>query len=71
MLGSAADRRIHDQPSVSSAASTCGASWQQINAMDAKDLEEPVLSVMKSELQTVVKLRAVIGAFLGAVNIFI
>ena len=71
MLGSTADRRIHDQPSVSSAASTCEASWQQINAMDAKELEEPVLSVMKSELQTVVKLRAVIGAFLGAGNIFI
>ena len=39
--------------------------------MDVRELEELVLSVMKNELQTVVNLGAVIGAIIGAVNIFI
>ena len=43
----------------------------KINAMDVRELEELVLSVMKNELQTVVNLGAVIGAIIGAVNIFI
>ena len=43
----------------------------KINAMDVKELEELVMSVMKNELQTVVNLGAVIGAIIGAVNIFI
>lgn len=43
----------------------------KINDMDVRELEELVLSVMKNELQTVVNLGAVIGAIIGAVNIFI
>ena len=43
----------------------------KINEMDVRELEELVLSVMKNELQTVVNLGAVIGAIIGAVNIFI
>lgn len=44
---------------------------EKINAMDVKELEEMVLSVMKNELQAVVNLGAFIGAFIGIINIFI
>ncbi|MBR2491777.1 MAG: DUF445 family protein [Ruminiclostridium sp.] len=43
----------------------------KINAMDARELEDLVLSVMKNELQAIVNLGAVIGAVIGVVNIFI
>lgn len=43
----------------------------KINDMDARELEDLVLSVMKNELQTIVNLGAVIGAVIGVVNIFI
>lgn len=43
----------------------------KINAMDVRELEDLVMSVMKNELQTVVNLGAVIGAIIGVVNIFI
>ena len=39
--------------------------------MDARELEDLVLSVMKNELQAIVNLGAVIGAVIGVVNIFI
>lgn len=42
----------------------------KMNAMDVKELESLVLSVMKKELDTIVNLGALIGAVLGAVNIF-
>ena len=43
----------------------------KINAMDARELEDLVLAVMKNELQAIVNLGAVIGAVIGVVNIFI
>lgn len=43
----------------------------KINDMDTKELEDLVMSVMKNELQTVINLGALIGAIIGAVNIFI
>ena len=43
----------------------------KINAMDARELEDLVLSVMKNELQAIVNLGALIGAVIGIVNIFI
>lgn len=43
----------------------------KINAMDVKELEELVMSVMKHELQAVINLGAVIGALIGTLNIFI
>jgi uncharacterized membrane protein YheB (UPF0754 family) len=43
----------------------------KINAMDVKDLEKLVLSVMKKELNSIVNLGAVIGFVLGVVMIFI
>lgn len=43
----------------------------KINDMDVKELENLVMSVMKNELRTVVNLGAVLGAIIGAVNIFI
>lgn len=43
----------------------------KINAMDARALEDLVLSVMKNELQAVVNLGAVIGGLIGIVNIFL
>lgn len=43
----------------------------KINDMDARELEDLVLSVMKNELQAIVNLGAVIGAVIGVVNIFI
>ena len=39
--------------------------------MDARELEDLVLSVMKNELQAIVNLGAVIGAVIGVINIFI
>lgn len=42
----------------------------KINAMDVKELEALVMSVMKNELQAVVNLGAVIGAVIGIINIF-
>ena len=42
----------------------------KMNAMDVMELEHLVLSVMKKELDTIVNLGALIGAVLGAVNIF-
>lgn len=44
---------------------------EKIKAMDARDLEDLVLSVMKNELQAVVNLGAVIGGLIGIVNIFL
>lgn len=43
----------------------------KINAMDARALEDLVLSVMKNELQAVVNLGAVIGGLIGIANIFL
>ena len=43
----------------------------KINAMDARELEDLVLSVMKNELQAIVNLGALIGAVIGIVNVFI
>lgn len=43
----------------------------KINAMDARELEDLVLSVMKNELQAVINLGALIGAVIGIINIFI
>lgn len=43
----------------------------KINAMDARELEDLVLAVMKNELQAIVNLGAVIGAVIGIINIFI
>ena len=42
----------------------------KMNAMDVMELENLVLSVMKKELDTIVNLGALIGAILGAINIF-
>ena len=44
---------------------------QKISAMDARDLEKMVLSVMKKELSAVVNLGAVLGFLIGILNIFI
>lgn len=44
---------------------------EKINAMDVKELEVLVLSVMKKELDSIVGLGAVIGFVIGMVNIFI
>ena len=44
---------------------------EKINAMDVKELEELVLSIMKKELQSVINLGAVIGAVIGIINVFI
>ena len=43
----------------------------KINAMDARELEDIVLSVMKNELRAVVNLGALIGAIIGVINVFI
>lgn len=42
----------------------------KVNAMDTREVEELVLSIMKKELGAVVNLGAVIGFILGLVNIF-
>lgn len=44
---------------------------KKISAMDARDLERMVLSVMKKELSAVVNLGAVLGFLIGIINIFI
>jgi uncharacterized membrane protein YheB (UPF0754 family) len=44
---------------------------EKINAMDIKDLEKLVLSVMKKELNAIVNLGALIGFILGIVMVFI
>ncbi len=43
----------------------------KIHAMDARELEDLVMAVMKNELQAIVNLGALIGAVIGVVNIFI
>ena len=43
---------------------------KKINEMDVKDLEELVLSIMKKELNAVVNLGALIGFFIGLLNLF-
>ena len=42
---------------------------EKVNAMDTKEVEELVLSIMKKELGAVVNLGAVIGLILGLVNL--
>ena len=44
---------------------------RKIEEMDAAQLEDLVMSVMKRELQAVINLGALLGAVIGAVNIFI
>ncbi len=44
---------------------------ERIDAMDVPQLEALLMSVMKQELQAVINLGALIGAVIGAVNIFI
>lgn len=44
---------------------------EKLNAMDVKELEKLVLSVMKKELNAIVNLGALIGFVLGAIMIFI
>lgn len=44
---------------------------EKINAMDVKELEKLVLSVMKKELNAIVNLGALIGFILGIIMIFI
>lgn len=44
---------------------------EKINAMDARELEDLVMAVMKNELQAIVNLGALIGAVIGIINIFI
>lgn len=43
----------------------------KVNAMDARQLEELVLSVMKQELQAVINLGAIIGAVIGTANLLL
>ncbi len=49
----------------------CGIVEDKINAMDVKELEALVLSVMKKELKAIVNLGALIGLILGVVMIFV
>ena len=44
---------------------------EKINAFEVAQLEELLMQVMKNELQAVINLGAVLGAIIGAVNIFI
>ena len=44
---------------------------RKIEGMDAAQLEELVMSVMKRELRAVINLGALLGAVIGAINIFI
>ena len=44
---------------------------EKIQAMEIMELEELVMSVMKQELQAVINLGALIGAVIGAINLFI
>ena len=48
-----------------------GIAVDRINAMSPEEVEELTLSVMKQELQAVINLGALIGAIIGAINIFI
>ena len=43
----------------------------KINAFEVAQLEDLLMQVMKNELQAVINLGAVLGAIIGAVNIFI
>ncbi|WMJ88194.1 DUF445 domain-containing protein [Anaerocolumna sp. MB42-C2] len=43
---------------------------EKVNAMDTKEVEELVLTIMKKELGAVVNLGAVIGFILGLINLF-
>ena len=44
---------------------------QRIESMDVAELERLTLSVINRELQAVINLGALIGAVIGAINIFI
>lgn len=44
---------------------------EKVNAMDVKELEQLVFSVMKKELNAIVNLGALIGLILGILNIFL
>lgn len=44
---------------------------EKINAMDVMELEDLVMSVMKKELNTIVRLGALIGLIIGMLNIFV
>ena len=44
---------------------------EKVNAMDVKELEQLVFSVMKKELNAIVNLGALIGLILGVLNIFL
>ena len=44
---------------------------EKIQAMEIMELEELVMSVMKQELQAVINLGALLGAVMGAINLFI
>jgi uncharacterized membrane protein YheB (UPF0754 family) len=44
---------------------------EKINAFEVAQLEDLLMQVMKNELQAVINLGAVLGAIIGAVNIFI
>ncbi len=44
---------------------------EKLEAMDVEELERLLMSVMKNELQAVINLGAVLGAIIGAINIFI
>lgn len=72
MLAGMVDRLIDDHAaSLVGCIDVRGIVEAKNNEMNVRELEELVLSVMKNELQTVVNLGAVIGAIIGAVNIFI
>lgn len=49
----------------------CAVVEEKINAMDVKELEKLVLSVMKKELNAIVNLGALIGLILGIIMIFV
>ena len=49
----------------------CAIVEEKINAMDVKEREKLVLSVMKKELNAIVNLGALIGLILGIIMIFV
>ena len=49
----------------------CAVVEEKINAMDVRELESLILSVMKHELGMVVNLGALIGFVLGLLNLLI
>ena len=57
--------------SVAESLDVCAVVEEKINAMDVKELEKLVLSVMKKELNAIVNLGALIGLILGVVMIFV